>query len=291
MTERLSDVAFLTPETLEEALALRATRGARARVIAGGTDVMVGQYRRSVALPEAYLSIWALTELKNIRHTSTHLEIGALSTFTEILASADVARYFPALSKASRWVGAVQIQNRATLGGNIVNASPAGDTLPVLSVADAVLVLQSASRGIRLVPFNEFYTGYRQTVLEEDELLTRIELPLPAANTRSAFDKVGSRQAQTISKVMAAIQARFTPDGKMRNVALALGAVAPTVIRLPRTEAALQGEKPSSALADAIANTLRAEISPIDDLRSTAEYRRFVAVGLLRRFLRSWEEH
>jgi CO/xanthine dehydrogenase FAD-binding subunit len=177
------------------------------------------------------------------------------------------------LVAAAREVGGVQIQNRATIGGNVANASPAGDSLPVLAVAEATVVLQSAS-GERRVLFREFYTGYRQTVRRPDELITRFEIP--PVGRGQWFRKVGTRAAQAISKViMAAVRG---PEPR-----IALGSVGPTVLRLHQTEAALsRGHDIEAAV-----RVMEAEIRPIDDLRSTAEYRRRVAGNLLRRF---WAE-
>ena len=169
-------------------------------------------------------------------------------------------------------MGGLQIQNRGTLGGNIANASPAGDTLPVLAVASAVLVLTSAS-GARRVPFDAFYTGYRQSVRRPDELITAVEIPELAG--RQWFRKVGTRAAQAISKVvMAAIRAK--------EPRVALGSVAPTVVRLPRTEALLAACAP----LDEAKRALAGEIQPIDDIRSTAAYRRRVCANLLEQFWR-----
>src|SRR5262249_29793139 len=174
------------------------------------------------------------------------------------------------LAAASREVGGAQIQNRGTLGGNVINASPAGDTLPVLAAAEAVLVLESAA-GVRRVPFGAFYTGYRQSVRRADELLVAVEIPeVPG---RQWFRKVGTRAAQAISKVVMAAVRAATPR-------IALGSVAPTVVRLPRTEAA---HASGGTLADA-RRALEGEIRPIDDVRSTADYRRRVAGNLLEQF-------
>ena len=174
------------------------------------------------------------------------------------------------LVEAARQIGGVQIQNRGTIGGNIANASPAGDSLPVLAAVDAVVVLRSAADE-RRVPFGEFYTGYRSSVRRPDELIVAVEVP-PVEGTQW-FRKVGTRAAQAISKVvMAAVRAE--------RPRIALGSVAPTVVRLPRTEAALEaGES-----IDDVVRALEAEIAPIDDVRSTAEYRRTVAGNLVRRF-------
>ncbi len=285
MARSLAEIRFYTPKTLEEALAIRAAERSDAMPMAGGTDVMVWRRAAPDEGPAAYLSLWGLRELKQITKRQSCIEIGATATFAQLARSPLLRENFPALVEAARHVGAAQIQNRATIGGNVVNGSPAGDSLPVLAVAPAMVVLTSKGRGTRRVPFGAFYTGYRQTVLEDDELLVSFELPLPPPGTWSGFEKVGSRRAQTISKVMAALQARLDGD-TLHGVALAYGSVAPTVIRLPRTEALLEGCSPSERLADDVSGTLNQEIAPIDDLRSTAAYRRFAAVGLLRRLLR-----
>ena len=175
------------------------------------------------------------------------------------------------LVAAARQIGGVQIQNRGTLGGNVANASPAGDTLPVLAAADAVVVLQSAV-ATRSVPFGSFYTGYRRTVMRRDELVIALEIPSIAGG--QWFRKVGTRAAQAISKVVMAAVGGAEPR-------VALGSVAPTVVRVPRTEAALAR---GASVADA-QQTLLEEIAPIDDLRSTTEYRRRVAANLLARCL------
>jgi len=198
------------------------------------------------------------------------LSIGALATYTEIIRSPLVRRCLPMLVAAAREVGGVQIQNRGTIGGNVANGSPAGDTLPVLAAVDATVVLKSAT-ATRHVPFTAFYTGYRQSVMRSDELIVAFEVA--AVRGRQWFKKVGTRAAQAISKVIVAAVAADPPR-------IAVGSVAPTVIRLPRTEAALaRGESLAAAQ-----QTLLDEIAPIDDLRSTADYRRRVAANLLARF-------
>lgn len=289
MPELLREVEFLAPRTLEEALELRASWGERARVVAGGTDVMVWQEQRRVALPEAYLSVWGVRELRFVRPGEGQVEIGALATYTDLLESELIQRFFPDLMEAARQVGALQIQNRGTLAGNAVNASPAGDTLPVLAVHDAVFVLASAARGERRVSHDDFFVGYRATALAPDELLVRIELPMPAPGEELLFAKVGSRKAQTISKVMAAIRASFDDEGRFQSVAVAFGAVSPVIKRLRPLEEAMLGQRPSAALAERLDGVLQRSISPIDDVRSDAQYRRFLAAGLLKRFLRTWQ--
>jgi CO/xanthine dehydrogenase FAD-binding subunit len=217
-----------------------------------------------------FLDLHELGELRGIRRREDTLVIGALATYTDLIGSPLVRRRLPILVEASRQVGSPQIQNRGTLAGNVANASPAGDTLPVLAVAEATIVLRSAG-GERRVPFGSFYTGYRQTVMRPDELIVEVEVP--PVDGRQWFRKVGTRAAQAISKVvMAAVRA---PRPRV-----ALGSVAPTVVRVPRTEAVLAG---GGSLAEAQA-VLVDEIAPIDDLRSTAAYRRRVSANLLAQF-------
>lgn len=214
-----------------------------------------------------------LTPLKSLRRIGTRgdlLVIGALATYAELQRSRLVRARLPMLVEAARLVGGAQIQNRGTVGGNIANASPAGDTLPVFAVADATVVLQGPD-GERRVPFNSFYTGYRASVRKPDELITAVEVA--PVEGRQWFRKVGTRAAQAISKVVFAGVRDVTPR-------LSLGSVAATVLRLPRTEQALaRGEGVDAALA-----VLAGEIRPIDDLRSTAAYRQAVSANLVRQF-------
>ena len=239
--------------------------------LAGCTDVYVNL--NFGTLPsKRFLNLWNLDSLRRITMRGKLLSIGALATYSDLIRSPLVRRRIPILAAAAREIGGVQIQNRGTIGGNVINASPAGDTLPVLAVAEADLVLQSAS-GRRRVPFRSFYTGYRQSVRRPDELLVSVEVaPLSG---RQWFRKVGTRAAQAISKVvMAAIRA--DPPR------IAFGSVAPTVVRVPRTEEHLASGGPIGE-AKAI---LAREIAPIDDLRSSAAYRRRVCENLLERFWR-----
>lgn len=244
--------------------------------LAGCTDLYV--FLQFGTLPDhRFLNIWQLDELRRIRRRGSRVSIGALATYTALRRSLLIRRELPILAEAAREIGGAQIQNRGTIGGNIANGSPAGDTLPVLAVAEAVVVLRSLAEE-RRIPFNEFYTGYRQNVMRSDELIVAIEVdPIEGEQW---FRKVGTRAAQAISKIVMAGVRSARPR-------IALGSVAPTVVRLPRTEAVLAG---GSSIADA-ARTLEAEIQPIDDVRSTAEYRRRVASNLLRRFWQDTSRH
>jgi len=263
----LSDLDMRTAASVTDALTI--LRDEKRTPIAGATDVYVG-LNFGTFKPRQYLNIWALDELRTISIHEDKLVIGALTSYTALIQSHLVRERVPMLVEASRLVGGVQIQNRGTLGGNIANGSPAADGVPVLSATDAVVVMRSLD-GERRIPLNSFYTGYRSTVMKPDELIVAIEIP--RVDGKQWFRKVGTRAAQAISKiVMAAVRAP--------SPTIALGSVAPTVIRAKMTEQALG----DGASIDDAARILGDEIAPIDDVRSTADYRRRVSMNLLRRF-------
>jgi len=214
--------------------------------------------------PAALLDLWSLNELKGVRRTDGMLEIAAAEPYTGIIASPDVQQHLPALAAAARTIGAAQIQNRGTLGGNLANASPAGDTLPVLLAYDAVVVTDRRS-----IPIDTFFTGYRKTALQSDELITAVRFPL---GRQVAFRKVGTRAAQAISKIVMAVT-RHPPR-------IAIGSVAEVPLRARRAEAVLERNDVEGAIA-AVAEDIR----PIDDVRSTAAYRRAVTQSVLRELL------
>jgi xanthine dehydrogenase small subunit len=280
-----------SPRTLAQAYDLL-TDGDGWQPIAGGTDLMVQVTGELGPPPERVLDLWNLDELRGIAEQNGELVLGALTTYTEIRRSALCAEVLPALVEAAATIGAAQIQNRGTIGGNIVNASPAGDTLPILLATDAAIVLGGAG-GERPVAAAEFWTGYRRTVRRENELVLRVRIPLPAGR-QVRFRKVGTRRAQAISKVVMALSWRAGDPavGSSREAAtwhdvrLALGSVAERPIRATRTETVLEGATPTGEITERAAETLAAEIDPIDDVRSTAQYRLAVAGNVLRRLLR-----
>jgi xanthine dehydrogenase small subunit len=272
----------VSPTTLAEAF--EAMASLPHRPVAGGTDLLVQITGEVGEPPDRVIDLWGLDELRGIRLEADALVIGALTTYAQIRRSAAVAEHLPALAEAAATIGAAQIQNRGTLGGNAANASPAGDMLPILLATDAELVVGGA-RGERTVPAGEFWPDYRKTALAGDELLLRIRFPLvPAREVR--FRKVGTRRAQAISKVVMALSWRSEDDLRWRDVHLALGSVAATPIRAPRTETVLEGAEPTSDSADRAAAALADELQPIDDVRSTADYRRVVASRVLHRLIR-----
>ena len=229
-----------------------------------------------------FLSIWKFGELSGVEATSESLSIGALSTYTDIQRSAILQSEFPLLCHAASETGSIATQNRGTIGGNIANASPAADSPPALLVYDAEIELISA-KGTRRLPYRDFHTGYKKMQMREDELIWRIHLSRMSKRGKEYYRKVGTRRAQAISKICFAAVA-IVENGRISEVRIALGSVAPTVLRAAKTEKILNGEKLSGALQKTAQDTLDREISPIDDMRSTAVYRRRVAQNLLGEF-------
>jgi xanthine dehydrogenase small subunit len=268
MPGRLTGRELLQPRSLGEALGMLRTDSG-ITPLAGCTDLYVS-LQFDTLKPTRFLNLWGIEELRGIRRTPQGLWIGALSTHTDLIESPLVRRHLPMLAAACREVGGVQIQQRGTIGGNVANASPAGDTLPVLAVAEAIVELASVD-GVRGVPFTGFYTGYRQTVARPDELI--VGFHVPRVEGPQWFRKVGTRAAQAISKVVCAGVGGTSPR-------IALGSVGPTVLRLPRTEQALAS---GAGIVTAMAR-LDDDIAPIDDIRSTGVYRRRVAANLVTAF-------
>ena len=268
MPARVEALALERPRSLEAALSLLAAN-TQLMPLAGCTDVYVGLQFGTVK-EQRFIDIWPLDELRGITLKNDVLRIGALTTYTELIESTVVTKRLPMLVAAAREVGGMQIQNRGTLGGNIANASPAGDTLPVLAAANAKVLLRSA-QGERSVPFESFYTGYRASVRQPDELIVAIEFP--AIDGRQWWRKVGTRRAQAISKVMIAAV-------RGAEVRVAFGSVGPTVILAKHAAAVLA----AGGTIGAARVELMKEIAPIDDVRSTREYRARVAANLLAEF-------
>jgi xanthine dehydrogenase small subunit len=268
MRSAISNLELLQPRSLREALQMmRDERGLTP--LAGCTDVFVA-INFGTATARRYINLWRLDGLRGIRATDEILVIGALATYTDVIRSPFVRKRLPMLAAAAREIGGVQIQNRGTVAGNVANGSPAGDTLPVLAAAEASIVLRSA-KSERRVPFNTFYTGYRANVMRPDELVVGIEVPRVAG--RQWFRKVGTRAAQAIAKVTMAGVAGERPR-------IGIGSVAPTVVRAARAEGCLE----AGGTIDEACRVLQEDITPIDDVRSTAEYRRRVAANLLAQF-------
>jgi CO/xanthine dehydrogenase FAD-binding subunit len=262
-----SQMSVLRPKSLKDALIMLRDEGPLTP-LAGGTDLFV-TLNAGTLKDRRFLDLWELDELRGISKDGKWLRFGALTTYTDCIRSKKVRHALPILQQAAREVGGVQIQNRGTLAGNIGNASPAGDSLPVLMAASALVILRSRDGGEREVPLSDYYTGYRASVRRADELITAIRVKTPRKRDRQLFRKVGTRAAQAISKVvMAAVGER-----------VAFGSVAPVVMRARKLEDYLSkgGHDPAEAQ-----RLVLDEIHPIDDIRSTAEYRRRVTSNLVK---------
>jgi len=279
----LPHYSLAAPSSLADVLALLKT-SPPVRPFAGGTDLMV--LLEAGKLPEGgYVGLWNLQELRGISDAGEGIAIGALTTYTEIAGHPSLQAHWPLLCRAAEETGGVATQNRGTIGGNIANASPAADTPPALIVYDAELEIVS-SRGARRVPYDRFHSGYKKMDLGADELIARIHLPTPGPDRRHYYRKVGTRRAQAISKVCMAVVCDIAADGMVNDIRIALGSVAPTVVRARAAEAALRGHGLTDATLAAAEAALDREIAPIDDIRSNARYRLHVARALLREALR-----
>lgn len=271
-----------TPASLDDALALLGNEPGVWKPFAGGTDLMV--LLEAGKLPHRnYINIWPLRELRGIEIDDKYVTIGALTTYTDVQANDVLQREFPMLCQAASETGGLAIQNRGTLGGNIINASPAADSPPALLAYDAEIELVSRN-GSRWITYDGFHTGYKQMNMRVDELLTRIRLPRTTSEFKYYYRKVGTRKAQAISKVCFAAVAQIN-DGRIAATRIALGSVAPIVLRCKQTEDAIRGKELNDETVKLARETLMREIAPIDDVRSTAGYRLRVAANLLVDFL------
>ena len=269
------------PRDLGEALDLMAIQPGEWKPFAGGTDLMVLLEQGKLG-HHKFLSLTRMPELDGIEIADANITIGALTTYSQLQRDSVLQSEFPLLCRAASETGSLANQNRGTLGGNIANASPAADSPPALLVYDAELELAS-KRGTRNIPYARFHTGYKEMNLAPDEIIARIRVPRTGERWRQYYRKVGARRAQAISKVCFAGIAKIA-EGKIRDIRIALGSVAPTVLRCRQTEALLLSRAGSSVLKDA-QEQLAAEMSPVDDFRSNAHYRTRVAQNLLAEFL------
>ncbi len=287
MRSNLARYEMQSAATLDEALALLSTAAGELTPFAGGTDLMV--LLEAGRLPgRRFLDLWKVNELRGITKSSDEVTIGALATYTDLLNDPVIGAEFPLVAAAARETGAVAIQNRGTVGGNIANASPAADLPPALLVYDAGIQVAS-SRGQRRVAYDGFHTAYKRMDLAPDELIVSVTLPrrgpaAPGVRRKEVYRKVGTRRAQAISKICFAAVADLD-GGVVRDVRLAFGSVAPIVVRARATEQALRGGTIGAPLLEAARGALNLDISPIDDIRSSASYRLTVAGNLLEELL------
>lgn len=277
-----ADYELVAPGTLSAVLSLLAREPGAWLPIAGGTDVMV-EYSAGNLSARNLVSIWNLPDLRRIEVFPGEIHIGAGCTYTDLREHEIVSREFGLLSTAASWTGGIANQNRGTLGGNIVNASPAADSLPALLAYEAELILVSV-RGERRVPYTSFHLDYRKTRLEPDELIRAVCLQRRFSAYHAYARKVGTRNAQAISKVCLAALGRLA-EGVIEDIRLALGSVAPVPLRLTDTEQTVRGKRIDPPLVELAQKTAAAEIRPIDDMRSTARYRTAVVGNLVTEFL------
>jgi len=275
---------MIAPGSLDAVLEMLAGTPGEWTPIAGGTELMVAHAAGRLN-PCKLISIWNIPDLRFIETTHESVIIGAGTTFRDLRNSRNIVEEFPLLAKASSWIGSIANQSRATLGGNLVNGSPAADSSPALLVYDAELEIASA-RGRRRIGYAEFHTGYKRNALAPDELLFAIHLPRRFAKHRQYIRKVGTRRAMAIAKVALAATA-LEAGGTINEIRLGAASLAPFPTRLYQTEAALLGHAVTEDRIELARAALLAEAKPIDDIRSTAEYRKQVGANLLQEFLRT----
>ena len=271
-----------TPASLADALALLKNEPGVWKPFAGGTDLMV-LLEAGKLVHRNYINIFGLRELRGIEATDTHITLGALTTYTDVQQNPILRREFPMLCQAASETGGLAIQNRGTLGGNIINASPAADSPPALLAYDAEIELVSA-RGSRWLPYQGFHTGYKEMHIQPDELLARLRMPRTTEELTHYYRKVGTRKAQAISKVCFAAVGRKDNE-QIADTRIAVGSVAPIIVRCVQTENTLRGRNIDDETIKTACDSLEREIAPIDDIRSTAKYRLQVAKNLLVDFL------
>ncbi len=270
--------SYLQPGSLEKALELLHQLNGQARLVAGGTDVLV-ELQRGVKATRTLIDISAIHDLKYIRHEGEYLYLGALATHNDVVASEACVEHTLPLAQACWEVGAPQIRTRATLAGNVVTASPANDTITPLMALDAELVLVSME-GERVVPLHDFYSGVRRTLLKPDELLREIRVPAMTGNQRGLFLKLGLRRAQAISVINVALVLTFDGD-QISDARITLGCLAPTIVHASTTEAYLKGKTLDAAVCDEAGRLANEDVTPIDDIRGSARYRRATLAALV----------
>jgi CO/xanthine dehydrogenase FAD-binding subunit len=284
MRSNVTEYELTAPGSLDAILHILADSPDRYTPIAGGTELMVAlgagrlQFKRLI-------SLWNLKDLRFIEVTPDAVIVGAATTFTDIRTHSVIAAEFSILAQAASWTGSIANQNRGTIGGNIVNASPAADSPPALLAYDAVVTLASI-RGMRTIPYRDFHISYKKTVLAPDELLYSITLSRNLDGYKTYIRKVGTRNAQAISKVAIAVAAR-TNRGVIETIRIGAASLRETPTRLVATEQSLLNQPITPATIAAARAAILSETIPIDDIRSTSKYRSSVAANLLEEFLHS----
>lgn len=281
-TSRITE--FSVPETVEDAARILRDKGLSARVLAGGTDVMVRVRRGEVPADcTTLVSVHRIAGMRGCRREGGALVIGAATTVSDLIRDRTVAECAPILAVVSDRLASTQIRNVATIGGNLANASPAGDLINPLLLLDATVVLVSAE-GRRTVPVGEFFTGPGHTVRRPDELLVEVRLDVPPAERIFRFQKAGTRPAMECAVVSVGLA--FTPRAdRLTDVRVAFGSSAPTPLRGRRTEAVLERQHPTPDVVERAARTAEGEVRPISDVRGSERYRRALVGVFVKRLL------
>jgi len=278
--QRTVPCQYFAPQKIEEALKNLSKYGKEIKVIAGGTDLLVQYYDRLYEI-NGWLDLKNIKELKEIKIYQNQMEIGAMVTHAQLENSEDIKKYFPVLGKAAADIGSPQIRNRGTVGGNIVNASPAGDLLAPLMAYDAQFKLQSNQRET-IVPAEEFFIGPKKTILRPEQLLVQIILPLPKKKTYGCWIKIGKRKALIIATITLALVVKMTEDNKIiKDVRTCLGSVAPTPIEIKEIKKKMVEKNFNQLDFAELGQIVEDKISPIDDIRGTREYRKDVAKEIM----------
>jgi len=280
MLQRTVPCQYFAPQKIEEALEILSRYGKEIKVIAGGTDLLIQYYDRLYEI-NGWLDLKNIKELKEIKIHQNQMEIGAMVTHAQLEKSEDIKKYFPVLSQAAADIGSPQIRNRGTIGGNIVNASPAGDLLSPLMAYDAQFKLLSVQKEA-LISAEEFFIGPKKTILEPAQLLTRIILPLPSERTYGSWIKIGKRKALIIATINLALVVEMAEDNKtVKDVRTCLGSVAPTPIEIKEIRKKMVGKNFEQLVFAELGQIVEDKISPIDDIRGTKEYRKDVAKEIM----------
>ena len=280
MHQRTVPCQYFAPQKIEEALEILSRYGKEIKIIAGGTDLLIQYYDRLYEI-NGWLDLKNIKELKEIKIHQNQMEIGAMVSHTQLEKSAEIKKYFPVLGKAAADIGSPQIRNRGTIGGNIVNASPAGDLLSPLMAYDAQFKLLSIQKEA-LISAEEFFIGPKKTILEPAQLLTRIILPLPSERTYGSWIKIGKRKALIIATITLALVVEMAEDNKtVKDVRTCLGSVAPTPIEIKEIRKKMVGKNFEQLDFAELGQIVEDKISPIDDIRGTREYRKDVAKNIM----------
>ncbi len=274
---------YLVPKTVSSALELVRRRENRATLVAGGTNV-IPDMRAKALRPAVLIDISHLANLSYIKEDKKKIRVGALTSIAELASSKVIQKCAPILSQAASQLGNPLVRNRATIGGNLADASPAADTAVPLLALEAMVITEKNGGKRRQIPINEFFTGSNKTVLKAGEIMEEIFFPKPNPNARMGYLKFGRRNAMAISVVSLAIKLEME-KGKCKEAKIGLGAVAPTPIRAYRTEEMLVGKEVTKRLIEGCCNEITKEVHPITDIRASAEYRREMASVLLRRLI------